>query len=198
VTTEWITIEPVARAVAVMKILSARNRRQKGLSPLRVALKDWPWSNDHLGMGATMTLNLFRDGLDARSTDIPTIPRLGDEPWRFTTRQLRRTIAWYIANRPFGTVAGKIQYKHASVAMFEGYAGSSPADFRLAVERERALGQLDDIVAHYEAYLRCEGPAGPGAVRLRREFTRVQNELGDFPGRIVDRRRLRTMLAHLG
>ena len=195
---DWITIEPVARAVEVMEVLSARNRREKGLSSLWVALKDWPWSNDHLGMGATPTLNLFRDGLDARSEGEPAIPRVGEEPWKFTTRQLRRTIAWYIANRPFGTVAGKIQYKHASVAMFEGYAGSTQADFRLAVERERALGQLDDIVAHYEAWLRREGPAGPGAARLRREFARVQDELGDLPGRIMDRKRLRAMLTHLG
>ncbi len=198
VTADWITIEPVARAVEVMEALSARNRKEKGLSSLWVTLKDWPWSADHLGMGATTTLNLFRDGLDARSEGEPAIPRIGDEPWRFTTRQLRRTVAWYIANRPFGTIAGKIQYKHASVAMFEGYAGSSQADFRLAVERERALGQLDDIVAHYEAFLRQEGPAGPGAVRLRREFARVQDELGDLPGRIMERKRLRTMLAHLG
>ncbi|MER9669538.1 hypothetical protein [Mesorhizobium sp. M0203] len=82
--------------------------------------------------------------------------------------------------------------------MFEGYAGSTQADFRLAVERERALGQLDDIVAHYEAWLRREGPAGPGAARLRREFARVEDELGDLPGRIMDRKRLRAMLAHLG
>ena len=82
--------------------------------------------------------------------------------------------------------------------MFEGYAGSAHGDFRLAVERERALGQLDDIVAHYEAFLHHDGPAGPGATRLRREFARVQDELGDLPGRIVDRKRLRTMLAHLG
>lgn len=104
---DWITIEPVARAVAVMEVLSERNRREKGLSSLWVALKDWPWSNDHLGMGATITLNLFRDGLDARSADTPAIPRIGGEPWKFTTRQLRRTVAWYIANRPFGTVAGR-------------------------------------------------------------------------------------------
>lgn len=82
--------------------------------------------------------------------------------------------------------------------MFEGYAGSPNGDFRLAVERERALGQLDDIVAHYEAFRRHEGPAGPGAARLRREFARVQDELGDLPGRIMDRKRLRSMLAHLG
>jgi hypothetical protein len=125
-----------------METLSARNRKEKGLSSLWVTLKDWPWSVDHLGMGATMTLNLFRDGVDARSEGEPTIPRIGDDPWKFTTRQLRRTLAWYIANRPFGTIAGKIQYQHASVAMFEGYAGLARTDFRLAVERERALVPL--------------------------------------------------------
>ncbi len=123
VTADWITIEPVARAVAVMEVLSERNRREKGLSSLWVALKDWPWSNDHLGMGATMTLNLFRDSLDTRSGDTPAIPRIGEEPWKFTTRQLRRTVAWYIANRPFGTVAGKIQYKHALDRHVRGLCG---------------------------------------------------------------------------
>ncbi|MER9134031.1 hypothetical protein [Mesorhizobium sp. M0768] len=105
-----------------MEVLSARNRKEKGLSSLWVTLKDWPWSADHLGIGAAPTLNLFRDSLDARSGDTPAIPRIADEPWKFTTRQLRRTVAWYIANRPFGTVADKIQYKHASIAIFEGYA----------------------------------------------------------------------------
>jgi integrase len=40
VTADWITIEPVVRAVAVMEILSARNGREKGLSSLWVTLKD--------------------------------------------------------------------------------------------------------------------------------------------------------------
>jgi hypothetical protein len=61
----------------------------------------------------------------------PVIPAGPDgAPWRLTTRQFRRTIAWHIANRPFGTIAGMIQYKHASVAAFEGYAGSSRSGFR--------------------------------------------------------------------
>src|SRR5262249_4157413 len=67
-----------------------------------------------------------------------------------TTRQFRRTVAWHIANRPFGTVAGMIQYKHASIAAYEGYAGSSRSGFRNEVERERALGQLDDVLSYFE------------------------------------------------
>jgi len=109
-----------------------------------------------------------------------------------------RTLAWYIANRPFGTVAGKIQYKHASIAMFEGYGGASASGFRREVEQEHALGQLDDIVEHYEDFRRGLRPTGPASARILSEFARVQHALGDLPGRIVDRQRLRTLLGHLG
>src|SRR3546814_3309117 len=61
-------------------------------------------------------LNRFRDHLNDHfgSAQAPVIPAGPDgRPWRLTTRQFRRTIAWHIANRPFGTIAGMIQYKHA-------------------------------------------------------------------------------------
>jgi hypothetical protein len=35
-----------------------------------------------------------------------------------------------------------IQYKHASVAAFEGYAGASRSGFRVEIETERRLGQI--------------------------------------------------------
>ena len=115
------------------------------------------------------------------------------------TSQFRRTLAWYIANRPFGTVAGKFRHSSASIAMFEGYSGSSPSGFRREVEQERALGQIDDVVEHYEeAIKRGLPPAGRAAARLRNEFARIRDELGDLPGRIVDAQRLRSMLGHLG
>jgi len=82
--------------------------------------------------------------------------------------------------------------------MFEGYAGSIPSGFRREVEQERALGQLDDVVEHYEeAIRRGLPPTGPAAARLRSEFVRIREELGDFPGHIVDAQRLRAVLAHL-
>lgn len=64
----------------------------------------------------------------------------------FTACQFWRTIAWQIANRPFGKAAGMIQYRHASVAAFEGFAGSSNSGFRAQVEAQRKLGQLDDLL----------------------------------------------------
>ena len=41
------------------------------------------------------------------------------------TSQFRRTLAWFIARQPGGSIAGAIQYRHHSIQMFEGYAGTS-------------------------------------------------------------------------
>ena len=43
-------------------------------------------------------------------------------PWRLKSSQFRRTLAWFIARRPGGSIAGAIQYRHLSIQMFEGYA----------------------------------------------------------------------------
>ena len=39
--------------------------------------------------------------------------------------QLRRTLAWFIARRPGGVIAGAIPYRHLNVQVFEGYADTS-------------------------------------------------------------------------
>jgi integrase len=197
---EWITIAPVARAIAVIERLSAAARGRRHADGLWPVLKDRPRTNTHLAAQAILSINAFRAHLDAAygTTGSPTIPSGPDrKPWHFTTRQFRRTVAWYIANRPFGTVAGKIQYKHASIAMFEGYAGASASGFRREVTQERALGRLDDIVEHYEDFRRGLRPTGPASARILGEFERVQRELDDFPGRVTDLGGVRAMLGHL-
>jgi hypothetical protein len=196
----WITIAPVARAIAVMERLSAAARARRHADGLWPVLKDKARTNTHLAGQAILSINAFCAHLDAAygATASPTIPSDPDgKPWHFTTRQFRRTVAWYIANRPFGTVAGKIQYKHASIAMFEGYAGASASGFRREVTQERALGRLDDIVEHYEDFRRGLKPTGPASARILREFERVQHELDDFPGRVADLGGVRAMLGHL-
>lgn len=196
---EWVTIAPVARAIDVAERLSQRQRDARGVDTIWQTLAVNSGNRDELRGGTLALINDFRAHLDKRSGDEPAIPHVDGGPWWFTPRQFRRTLAWYIANRPFGTVAGKIQYKHASVAIFEGYAGSSPSGFRIEVEQERALGQLDDVIAYYEDTTRRGlPPTGPAATRLRREFEHIRDNLGDLPGRIVDSQRLRAMLAHLG
>jgi hypothetical protein len=196
---EWVTIAPVARAIEVAERLTVQQRQIRGADTIWQTLAMNNGNMTVLRGGVIHLINCLRDHLDARSPEGSVIPHVQGRPWWFTPRQFRRTLAWYIANRPFGTVAGKIQYKHASIAMFEGYSGSSPSGFRREVEQERALGQIDDVVEHYEeAIKRGLPPAGPAAARLRNEFARIRDELGDLPGRIVDSQRLRSMLGHLG
>src|SRR6266536_212347 len=66
------------------------------------------------------------------------IPLVGGQRWHLTTSQFRRTLAWFIARRPGGAIAGAIQYRHQRVQMFEGY-GTSRSGFRAEVEAEQAL-----------------------------------------------------------
>lgn len=101
-------------------------------------------------------------------------------------------IAWHIAHQPFGVVAGKIQYKHAQVAIFEGYAGSSASGFPAEIEDERRLARLESFLDRYDDF-----KAGAATTpRLAEQFTHIRSELGDFPGRVVDTARLRAMLAN--
>jgi hypothetical protein len=143
---------------------------------------------------------VFRDHLNAQfgTPQAPIVPPCPDDkPWRITTRQFRRTVAWHIANRPFGTVAGMIQYKHASIAAYEGYAGSSHSGFRNEVERERVLGQLDDILAYFERHRAGEVLMGPAAARITGELQQTIDKPDPLPGHMADPARVRAMLAHV-
>ncbi len=118
-------------------------------------------------------------------------------PWAFNTRQFRRTLAWHIAHQPFGVVAGAKQYKHAQVALFEGYAGTSASGFAAEVAAEEAVALLDYAEELYRDW-NDGGRAGGGAAqRVAAEFERIRREMGDLPGVVASPARLRTMLQHL-
>jgi hypothetical protein len=194
---EWITIAPVDRAVAIAERLAAHHRRHRGEDELWLVLNGHNETSGHGIPHIVAQINRLRATIDQRYGK-------PDEPvflwWRGIPGRLRPCSSdeRWLGISPIGrsVVAGKIQYKHASVAMFDGYAGSSASGFRQEVEQERALGQLDDI-EHYEAHLRSKRLAGPAALRLTQEYDRVGRELGPFPGRIVDKGRIKAMLAHL-
>lgn len=88
-----------------------------------------------------------------------------------------------------------IQYKHASVAVFEGYAGSSRSGFRAEVEAERRLGQLDDILDYFDARRGGARLSGPAAGKVGRALEAAAETLGPSPAMIADRARLRVLLA---
>jgi hypothetical protein len=199
-TERWITIELVAKAVNVLERLTEHIRRRRGGDTLWRMLDDGRSSKDHISAEIVRQLNAFRDYLNAQfgPPETPVIPVGPDsKPWRITTRQFRRTVAWHIANRPFGTVAGMIQHKHASIAAYEGYAGSSRSGFRTEVERERALGQLDDVLSYFERHRAGEVLTGPAAARISGELQQAVDNLRPLPGHIADPVRFRAMLAHL-
>jgi hypothetical protein len=71
-----------------------------------------------------------------------------------------------------------IQYKHALVAAFEGYAGSSKSGFRAEVEAQRALGQIDDILDYFNDRQAGGSPSGPEGPRIARALHAAADTLG--------------------
>jgi hypothetical protein len=196
---EWITIAPVATAISVLEQLVAGSAARRGTETLWPVLGLARARKKCISTEIVAHLNEFRDHLNARfgTEDAPIVPAgPSGAPWRLSTRQFRRTIAWHIANRPFGTIAGMIQYKHASVAAFEGYAGSSRSGFRAEVETERRLGQIEDILAYFDDRQAGAGLSGPAAARVGHALDAAAAELQPLPGMIADRGRLRILLAN--
>lgn len=186
----WVVGEPTARAVHVLQQLQ-------------------PPGNDLLFTRATITgpamppnratittrtnkdLNIFREWVNNFSgpTSPHRIPDIDGRPWQLKTSQFRRTLAWFIARRPGGSIAGAIQYRHHSIQMFEGYAGTSQSGFRAEVEAEQALQRGEHLLAMIDAHdhQRLTGPSAA-------EGSRRQQQLGidtGFLGIVVtDERRL--------
>jgi integrase len=201
-TETWVTIEPVGKAIVVLERLTEHIRRRRGGDTLWRVLNDGQRCKEHISAEIVPQLNNFRDHLNRLfgTAEVPIIPPGPPrKPRRITTRQFRRTVAWHIANRPFGTVAGMIQYKHASIAAYEGYAGSSRSGFRNEVERERALGQLDDVLTYFDRHRTGEVLMGPAAARVSAELRQAVEklDLDPLPGHIADPARVRIMLAHV-
>jgi hypothetical protein len=179
----WVVIEPVAAAIDILEQLTESDY---------LFAQPHVWAKEPmLGSDINNGLNSLRDRICQVRPHDP-VPDVDGKPWRFTTRQFRRTIAWHIAHQPFGVVAGKIQYKHTQVAIFEGYAGTSASGFPAEIEDERRLARLESFLDRYDDF-----KAGAATTpRLAEQFTSIRRELDDFPGRMVDPARLRAMLAN--
>jgi hypothetical protein len=126
-------------------------------------------------------------GLDAIPENDGRLPRL-------TSRQFRRTLAWFIVRRPGGTIADALQYRHQRIQMFEGYAGTSDSGFRDEVEAEEAFtrGQFLAELGADDNRPTLTGPAGEEAEARLAELARHTV----FDGQVVtDEARLRRILA---
>jgi hypothetical protein len=214
----WVVIEPVARAIAAARriqdhLLAVRDPEARAsdddLLFVPTRLQDEAnrvlaggQPTDYLNYFAAECQRLTDDVLSrcspADAAKIEALYRIPNDDvagrWRWQARQLRRTLAWYIASQPFGVVAGMIQYGHASTLMFEGYAGASASGFRAEIEEESRLARLGDIVEMYENWKNGAAPGGPMGPRLAAEFTAIRKDLGDLPGAIVSEGRRAKML----
>jgi len=198
---EWVAIDEVASAIAALDRLhdtlgSPPNaylftrhltRASKGIR------QDTP-----LGQGASGLILKFRDHVNAlatRSSITPAIPDHQGRPWPISPRQFRRTLAWHIVNRPFGTVAGMRHFKHVRLQITEGYGGLSASGFADEIEAERQLSGLDALVERYQDWEQGVRLAGPGATALEREFKAIHETGGGGP-MVADEARLRALLKH--
>lgn len=118
-------------------------------------------------------LNAFTNWINhycAERSRIDDIPDVNGGPWRLTTPQFRRTLAWFIARAPRRPITGAIAYRHLSIQMFEGYAGTSDSGFRGEVGSSRplALANLLAMIDQHE-HTNFAGPRGRrgGASRVR-------------------------------
>lgn len=113
--------------------------------------------------------------------------------FRLTTSQFRRTLAWFIARRPGGTIAGALAYRHHSIQVFEGYAGTSESGFRAEVESEQALARGEHYLAMIDAHEHTilQGPAADEAAKRLENFGHRARFQGQV---IIDSRRLKRLL----
>ncbi|MEU2620210.1 hypothetical protein ABZ642_19115 [Streptomyces sp. NPDC007157] len=190
----WVISGPAQRAVEVLKRLQPA--RQKFLFALlppsrgyiaqggRNEAKTTAATNkDIIAFGQWINDYCRRTGRD------DSVPLVNKQEWKITTSQFRRTLAWFIARRPGGVIAGALQYRHLRVQMFEGYAGTSESGFRDEVEAEDAIARgekLGDLITSHEFH-RLTGPAAAEAESRLATFERhVQ-----FDGKVInDRKRL--------
>jgi hypothetical protein len=192
---QWVVLDVVHRAVDVLLAVNDDPTHLFGRSY---------GDRGHALLGNMQTrLARYSAHVDSLFTNhshelIPDDSREPDKTtWPLTTGQFRRTLAWHIAHQPFGVVAGARQYKHAHIAVFEGYAGTSTSGFAAEVAAEQVIAQLDYVEDLYRDWLHDNRSGGGANAGINAEFERIRHELADLPGTIADPARLRTMLDHL-
>jgi hypothetical protein len=178
VTATWIVTAPVERAIKVLEALQPSSQRYlfAVLPTSRHFRKDRtarvaPTAATNYDLVAFARWITRYCAANGRADGIPQVH--GQE-WRLSTRQFRRTLAWFIARQPGGVIAGAMQYRHLRVQMFEGYAGTSDSGFRAEVQAEEAIARgekLGDLIVNHEHH-RLLGPAAEEAEARLAEFER--------------------------
>ncbi|MGW7522669.1 hypothetical protein [Streptomyces sp. NPDC054783] len=195
----WIVTAPVARAVAVLERCQPADKPYLFAHPLK-------WANHqrhHIAGRVRTSATTIKDitalakwinAYCAARSRVDVIPEDNGRLPHLTPRQFHRTLAWFIARRPGGSIAGALQYRHQCIQMFEGYAGTSDSGFRDVVEAEEAFarGQFLAEMGADNDRPALTGPAGAEAEARLAELARHTV----FDGQVVtDEARLRRIVA---
>jgi len=192
VSAQWVVGEPVEKAIEILERIQPEseqhlfagfthqiNRRNTVARPLQTTSRTNQCVNRFLAW-SIQNVGRWMPGCEVNSEA---------SSWRLTTKQFRRTLAWFIARRPGGSIAGAIQFRHQSVQMFEGYAGTSASGFRLEVEAELAIERGEFLLAAVERneHKDLTGPSADEA-RLRMQAfgatARFQGIVAESPGQL--------------
>lgn len=194
----WCVGQPVARAIDVLHTLQPASTEF-----LFACTNHGPQPRTQTPGRALSTLqtnaylNEFTAWIKRHCADhdrFDAVPEVHGQPWRLSTRQFRRTLAWFIARRSGGAIAGALAYRHHSIHVFEGYAGTRDSGFRAEVESEQALARGEGYLAMIEAHTHT-GLRGPAAAEAAQRLEDFGHRAG-FQGRVItDEHRLRRLLA---
>ena len=180
----WVAGHPAARAAAVLEqlqppgqsLLFARLPYREGTRPGSSAAVLTTAATQQALADFIAWVNGYCDAT-GRTGAIPATRG------RLTTRQFRRTLAWHIARRPGGVIAGALQYRHHAIQMFESYAGTSASGFRAEVEAEQALARGEHLLAMTDQHQHDQltGPAAAEAATRLSAFATFAGQVTTDP-----------------
>ena len=159
----WVVVEEVAKAIRILEhiigtINSSDERNEHHLFQRMDFIKGE-------GQASVITNLAMCKRMNAYMEDIFAERGLPAPEWKLTPMQFRETLAAHIAEEPFGTIAGQLQYGHVSQATFQGYCNSD-SFWKGTIQKYEDLAKqemAEEIVADV-----VEGHAyGGGAKRLR-------------------------------
>lgn len=188
VTATWVVSAPVERAISVLERLQPPS--QPNLFAVLPTSRYYQQASKEASKTSNQTaydLQHFVGWINtycAVRGRADNIPLVNGRQWELSSRQFRRTLAWFIARQPGGAIAGALQYRHLRVQMFEGYPGTSESGFRDEVESEEAIARgekLGDLILDHD-YYRLTGPAAEQAEARLAEFERKVQ----FNGKVIN------------
>ncbi len=190
----WVVVDEVAEAIYILEKLSARVGQSTGDARLFLSDGTGHFFGVHRVFRSDTIGELTFEGLVKRIESFqrhcsevlgrPIPDWMNEEgefvPWKFNTRQFRRTLARYIVRQPFGVIAGMLQYKHIEVAIFEGYAGLEP-EWNKLLSDEKVLAGID-ILDEVAIDLSNGQLAGGLGQELKEQFAlEFKGRAEDFP-----------------